>query len=193
MHERRSPFVIWAIPWYACWWEFPPTTKPEKLRFAFQIYLMSETKVLVHDFTSQMPLSQTPIWDLAKHELCHPWWQWLWQQQMFSGIMMLVVPKDVSLSKSWEIVKDRKSWWDVVHWILESQTWLSDWKTTKYMICHDIYSLKYIAGLIRPDFNTRYRTLMIKALWYWWTDRYIAKWKSRKAKNRPVQKGLIKF
>ena len=96
--------------------------------------------------------------------------------------------KDMSLSKSWEIVKDKKSWWDVVHWVLESQAWLSNWKTTKYMICHDIYSLKYIAGLILPDFNTRYRTLMIKAPWYWWTDRYIAKWKSRKSKNRLYRK-----
>ena len=43
-------------------------------------------------------------------------------------------------------------------------------------------------GLILPDFNAMYRALMIKALWYWWTNRYIAKWKSKKSKNRPVQK-----
>ena len=36
---------------------------------------------------------------------------------------------DMSLSKLWEIVKDRKAWLVTVHGIAKSWTWLSDWTT----------------------------------------------------------------
>ena len=39
--------------------------------------------------------------------------------------------KDMSLSKLWEIVKDRKAWRAAVHGITNSWTWLSDWTTIK--------------------------------------------------------------
>ena len=37
---------------------------------------------------------------------------------------------DMSLSKFWEIVKDREAWWVAVHGIAKSRTWLSYWTTT---------------------------------------------------------------
>ena len=37
---------------------------------------------------------------------------------------------DMSLSKLWEIVKDREAWRTAVHEIPENWTWLSDWTTT---------------------------------------------------------------
>ena len=37
---------------------------------------------------------------------------------------------DVSLSKLWEMVKDREDWNAAVHEATKNQTWLSDWTTT---------------------------------------------------------------
>ena len=38
---------------------------------------------------------------------------------------------ETSLSKLWEVVKDREAWHAAVHGITKSQTWLSDWTTTR--------------------------------------------------------------
>ena len=52
---------------------------------------------------------------------------------------------DMSLSKLWEMVKDRKAWHAAVHRVTKSQTQLSDQKTTNninsYMIFPDVYIL----------------------------------------------------
>ena len=37
---------------------------------------------------------------------------------------------DVTLSKLWEIMKDREAWSTAGHGVTKSLTWLSDWKTT---------------------------------------------------------------
>ena len=39
----------------------------------------------------------------------------------------------MSFSKLWEIVKDREAWHATVHGDTKSQTWLSDWTTTKHL------------------------------------------------------------
>ena len=41
---------------------------------------------------------------------------------------------DMSLSRLREMVKDREAWRAAVHGVAKSQTWLSDWKTTIYVM-----------------------------------------------------------
>ena len=50
----------------------------------------------------------------------------------------LIDSMDMSLSKLWEIVKDREAWRAAVHGVTKSWTWLSDW-TTNSLSSHILY------------------------------------------------------
>ena len=50
---------------------------------------------------------------------------------------------DVSLSKVWEIVKDREAWRAAVHGVAKRQTQLSDGTTTRAAM--DIFTLTFLS------------------------------------------------
>ena len=54
---------------------------------------------------------------------------------------------DMSLSRLWEIVKDKEAWSTAVLGVLKSQTRLSDWTVRTYYIARELNSL------LRGDLN----------------------------------------
>ena len=66
---------------------------------------------------------------------------------------------NMSLSKLWEIVKEKEDWYLAVHGVTKSQTRLNDWTTTKvlprllqyaskwFCSCHLLWKSKWIAFL----------------------------------------------
>ena len=59
------------------------------------------------------------------------WWQ---RMRWLDG---LTDSMDMSVSKLWEIVKDREVWWAAVHRVPKNWTWPSSWTTTT--LCLEIY------------------------------------------------------
>ena len=60
---------------------------------------------------------------------------------------------DMSLSKLWEIVKDREAWYAALHEATKNWTWLSEWTTTN--LHNDVVSPSYVIGLISQLFDKK--------------------------------------
>ena len=78
-------------------------------------------------------------WQAYSLSLCHLWQALLRNEPFKSTIMGLLswqsllvlnlVAMDMSLSKLWEMVKNREGWHAAVHGVAQSQTRLSNWTT----------------------------------------------------------------
>ena len=60
-----------------------------------------------------------------------------WEQQRMKWLDGIIDSTEMSLSKFWEIVKDREARHTVIHGVAKSQTQLSDWTTSTWKrFCH---------------------------------------------------------
>ena len=67
---------------------------------------------------------------------------------------------DMGLGRLWQLVMDREAWSAVVHGVLKSRTWLSDW--TELNLCDmnvTIYLLKYSLVIMIKGYNISFMKL----------------------------------